>query len=30
MANLYDPGRKYTASAADVNSPVTENWEAQF
>jgi len=30
MANLYDPGRKYTASAPDVNSPVTENWEAQF
>lgn len=30
MANLYDPGRKYTASAPSVDGVVTENWEAQF
>ena len=30
MANLSVPGRKYTASAPDVNGTVTENWEAQF
>jgi hypothetical protein len=30
MANLYDPGRKYTASAPSVDGTVTENWEAQF
>jgi hypothetical protein len=30
IANLYDPGRKYTASAPSVDGTVTENWEAQF
>lgn len=30
IANVSDPGRKYTAVAPDVNGPVTENWEAQF
>lgn len=30
MANLYDPGRKYTASAPSVDGTVTENWESQF
>jgi len=29
-ANMSVPGRKYTATAPDVNGPVTENWEAQF
>jgi len=30
IANLSNPGRKYTATAPDVNGTVTENWEAQF
>ena len=30
IANLSQPGRKYTASAPEVDGTVTENWEAQF
>jgi len=30
IANLSDPGRKYTAVGTAPNEPVTENWEAQF
>jgi len=30
VANLSQPGRKYTATAPEVNGTVTENWEAQF
>jgi len=30
IANMSVPGRKYTATAPDVNGTVTENWEAQF
>jgi hypothetical protein len=30
MANLSDPGRKYTAVGTSPTAPVTENWEAQF
>lgn len=30
IANLSTPGRKYTASAPEVDGTVTENWEAQF
>lgn len=30
VANLSTPGRKYTATAPEVNGTVTENWEAQF
>ena len=30
VANLSNPGRKYTATAPEVNGTVTENWEAQF
>jgi hypothetical protein len=30
IANLSDPGRKYTAVGTAPSDPVTENWEAQF
>lgn len=30
VANLSQPGRKYTATTPEVNGTVTENWEAQF
>lgn len=30
IANLSQPGRKYTATAPEVDGTVTENWEAQF
>jgi len=30
MANMSVPGRKYTATAPEVDGTVTENWESQF
>ena len=30
QANLSVPGRKYTATAPEVDGTVTENWESQF